>query len=255
MPAPTPARRSRWPASTGSTGNSRKPRLVADAAGDLFGTANTGGSNNSGTVFELTNSGFQVAGVGWLIDAAGNFDDPTRWAGGAVPGAGSDALIDFADQPQVLHNAGSDNVHSLTNTAGDFVMSGGSLTAGALANDSAMSWTGGSLILNSGTGGVATLSNAAGAGLTIAASGQRLTATGAGTASVINAGTITVDGAPGEADIDVAFVNTGQVAREPWHAEPERRRQLERIAAGDRLRAACCNSVRRRARPAAVASS
>jgi uncharacterized repeat protein (TIGR03803 family) len=196
---------------TGFNGQFPHAGLVADAEGDLFGTANTGGSNNSGTVFELTDSGFQVAGVGWLIDAAGNFDDPTRWAGGAVPGAGSDALIDFADQPQVLHNAGSDSVHSLTNTAGDFVMSGGSLTADALANDSAMSWTGGSLILNSGTGGAATLSNAAGAGLTIAASGQRLTAIGAGTASVINAGKITVDNAPGEADIDVAFVNTGQV--------------------------------------------
>jgi hypothetical protein len=32
--------------------------LVADANGDLFGTTQTGGANNAGTAFEITNSGF-----------------------------------------------------------------------------------------------------------------------------------------------------------------------------------------------------
>jgi uncharacterized repeat protein (TIGR03803 family) len=32
--------------------------LIADANGNLFGTTEQGGSNNDGTVFEITNSGF-----------------------------------------------------------------------------------------------------------------------------------------------------------------------------------------------------
>ncbi len=34
--------------------------LIADAAGDLFGTTGGGGTNGEGTVFELSNTGFQV---------------------------------------------------------------------------------------------------------------------------------------------------------------------------------------------------
>ena len=37
--------------------------LVADANGNLFGTTQTGGANNSGTAFEITNSGFVVPPV------------------------------------------------------------------------------------------------------------------------------------------------------------------------------------------------
>ena len=32
--------------------------LVADANGDLFGTTQTGGANNTGSVFEITDSGY-----------------------------------------------------------------------------------------------------------------------------------------------------------------------------------------------------
>ena len=34
--------------------------LIADAKGNLFGTAFEGGNNNNGTVFEVTGSGFVV---------------------------------------------------------------------------------------------------------------------------------------------------------------------------------------------------
>ena len=34
--------------------------LIADAKGNLFGTTNVGGANNSGTVFEVTDSGFVI---------------------------------------------------------------------------------------------------------------------------------------------------------------------------------------------------
>jgi uncharacterized repeat protein (TIGR03803 family) len=185
--------------------------LIANAAGDLFGTTADDGPNADGTLFELSNSGYQVASRAWLDDASGNYDDPTRWTDGVVPIASNDVIIDFADDPQVLHSSGEDAVNSLTNTAGDFVMSGGTLTANTLENDSLMSWTGGSLILDAGTGDTATLLNTAAAALAITPNGQRLTTTGIGTSSLTNAGSITVTGALGTANIDAALVNTGNV--------------------------------------------
>jgi hypothetical protein len=46
--------------------------LIADAAGNLFGTTLAGGTGNGGTVFELSGAGFQVAcyGRGTLIEIA-----------------------------------------------------------------------------------------------------------------------------------------------------------------------------------------
>lgn len=45
---------------TGAGGNGKTPQgsLIADAAGNLFGTTGGGGSDGFGTVFEITNSGF-----------------------------------------------------------------------------------------------------------------------------------------------------------------------------------------------------
>jgi uncharacterized repeat protein (TIGR03803 family) len=45
----------------GTNGSAPHGGLVADAAGDLFGTTLTGGLNGYGTVFELSGTGFQVA--------------------------------------------------------------------------------------------------------------------------------------------------------------------------------------------------
>ena len=184
--------------------------LIADAAGNLFGTASIDGTNAQGTVFELRNSGFQIATRMWSTDAAGNFDDPTRWTYGVVPSAPDDVAINFADDPRVLHNAGSDIVHSLTNTAGDFIMSGGTLATPLLQNRSLMDWSGGSIVLT-GTTAAAGLVNAAGASLTIAGNGQRLSMTASGAPAMSNAGTIAVGGGNGVANIDVALVNTGQI--------------------------------------------
>ena len=138
----------------------------------------------------------------WATDIAGNFADASRWTGGAVPGATTDAVINFASRPQVLHSGGADTVKSLTNTAGSFVMSGGTLTAGTLTNASTMRWTGGALALT--TNG--TLANSG--TLTIGANGQRLSGTNA---ALTNTGGIVLGGGLGTAEIDVAFVNTGSV--------------------------------------------
>lgn len=150
------------------------------------------------------------AGV-WAYDEAGDFDTAANWTGNAVPGGLTNAVIDFADDPQVTHDTGNDAVNSLTNEAGDFVMTGGTLTTPFLTNDALMSWTGGSLVLNSGSAATAALTNAAGAHLTIAANGQTLVAIGSGAASVTNQGTILVTGGSGTATIDVPLINTGEI--------------------------------------------
>jgi T5SS/PEP-CTERM-associated repeat protein len=164
-----------------------------------------------------TGDGYVEVGVvapiseSWLPDAPGDFDDPTKWIGGVVPGPSTAATIDFADDPQVTHDTGADTVQSLTNTAGDFVMAGGTLTTTVLTNASQISWTGGLLILNTGLAGTASLDNTATATLAVAPNGQRLTATGTGTATLANAGTITVTEASGTANIDVPLTNTGEI--------------------------------------------
>ncbi|HEX3882734.1 MAG TPA: choice-of-anchor tandem repeat GloVer-containing protein [Stellaceae bacterium] len=45
---------------SGTDGSSPDAGLLADAAGNLFGTTSLGGTNNAGTVFELSGTGFQV---------------------------------------------------------------------------------------------------------------------------------------------------------------------------------------------------
>jgi uncharacterized repeat protein (TIGR03803 family) len=46
---------------TGPDGNSPEGALIADAAGNLYGTTKYGGKHNEGTVFEITHSGFVVS--------------------------------------------------------------------------------------------------------------------------------------------------------------------------------------------------
>jgi uncharacterized repeat protein (TIGR03803 family) len=47
----------------GTNGADPSSELIADAAGDLFGTTISGGAYRDGTVFEITQSGFQIAAV------------------------------------------------------------------------------------------------------------------------------------------------------------------------------------------------
>ena len=60
--------------------------LIADAAGDLFGTTNGGGASGRGTVFEITDSGFVVSHpvlsfIGPVIDAAADTAWPVTISG------------------------------------------------------------------------------------------------------------------------------------------------------------------------------
>ena len=73
----------------GANGDSPGAGLIADAAGDLFGTTVSGGANDDGTVFEIAKTGGRYAGApttlvsfngangngpeaGLIADAAGN---------------------------------------------------------------------------------------------------------------------------------------------------------------------------------------
>jgi len=150
------------------------------------------------------------AGI-WGYDEPGDFDTAANWTGNAVPSSLTNAVIDFPDDPVVLHDTGNDAVNRLTNIAGDFEMTGGTLTTPFITNDSLMSWIGGSLVLNTGTTATAALTNAAGATLTIAPDGQTLSVIGSGTASVVNQGTIVVTGGNGTATIAAPLANTGSI--------------------------------------------
>jgi uncharacterized repeat protein (TIGR03803 family) len=47
----------------GGNGENLDDSLIADANGDLFGTTNTGGANNDGTVFEIVTTGTASAPI------------------------------------------------------------------------------------------------------------------------------------------------------------------------------------------------
>jgi autotransporter passenger strand-loop-strand repeat protein len=164
----------------------------------LAGTVGAGlelvSDNNGGVEIVASNT------VTWAVDAEGNFDTAANWSNGLVPGATNNVVIDFANDPIVLHDSGTDTVASLTNTAGDFQLTGGSLTAGSLTNASTLAWTGGALTLNGGN----LVNNGT---FSIAANGQRLSVSGADTLS--NSGTVLVSGGSGVAEIDASLNNTG----------------------------------------------
>ncbi len=153
-------------------------------------------------------SPYRVAAETDWVGPSGAFADPSQWSGGGVPDAAATAVIDSAARPTVTHANGSDTLHSLTNRAGRFVLSGGTLQLAQLDNRDSIAWNGGTLVLVGGPD-AAGLQNEAGAVLAIAAAGQTLSATNGG--SIDNAGTIRVDGAAGNAALVAPLVNTGQI--------------------------------------------
>jgi hypothetical protein len=87
---------------------------------------------------ELLEDRVQPSTVNW-IGGSGDFNTAGNWSGGAVPGASDDAVINVAGIT-VTFSSGSDTVKSLTcNDA--FVLSGGTLNAGTLQEQSGSSFT------------------------------------------------------------------------------------------------------------------
>jgi Bacterial Ig-like domain (group 3) len=123
-----------------------------------------------------------LASVTWINPDGGDWDTPSNWSTGALPGPSDDVVIDISGITVTHSSTDSDSAHSLTLSAsdstldlssgslaiasassisGDLTISGGTLsTAGTLTVSGAMDWTGGTI-----TGG--TLSIAAGASLAL----------------------------------------------------------------------------------------
>jgi uncharacterized repeat protein (TIGR03803 family) len=93
----------------GSDGSYPVAGLIADAAGNMYGTSRFGGANSAGTVFKLTQSGstwsetviYSFAGgndgsspaAALIMDKAGNLYGTTRLGGAASAGTGSPGRI------------------------------------------------------------------------------------------------------------------------------------------------------------------
>jgi len=85
----------------GTNGVSPEGGLIADAAGDLFGTTSNSG-NGEGTVFELSGSGFQVT--------------PTSGGGTITVGNGNDTVTG-GDRDAITAGNGNDTVYAGANDA------------------------------------------------------------------------------------------------------------------------------------------
>jgi uncharacterized repeat protein (TIGR03803 family) len=119
--------------------------LIMDASGNLFGTTEQGGTNNSGTVFELVNSSgtyservlysFRNSGgdgafpfAGLILDASGNLFGTTELGGGAKNAGTVFELVNSSGMysERVLH--------SFTNSGGDGAIPTGGLIMDASGN-------------------------------------------------------------------------------------------------------------------------
>ena len=156
--------------------------LIADAAGYLFGTTSNGGANGLGTVFELSNTGFQVGRtLVWSGASGTDFANPLNWddttsglnpsalaptaidtvefnGGGAVTGSGTVATVSF----------GGDGAWHLGSAADLTVLAG--MTVGTSQPNVVLIDQGTSLIET----GAATIANTSGA------SGSSVNVSGAG---------------------------------------------------------------------------
>ena len=69
----------------------------------------------------------QSAPIVWASDVSGDWDNPSMWVGGSVPGSTDNAVIPFGDITVTHSTAASDSVHSITSRA-PIVLDAGSLT-------------------------------------------------------------------------------------------------------------------------------
>jgi PKD domain len=144
--------------------------------------------------------------VTWASDVSGDWDNPSMWTGGAVPGPNDDAVISYSDITVTHDTSASDSVNSI-NCAAALDLTNGSLaiattssisgsltlqaatlsTAGTLTVSGSMTWAGGTA-----TGGGA-LQIASGAVLDLNQPNNNATETLVGTV-LQNAGTVNVLG-------------------------------------------------------------
>jgi uncharacterized repeat protein (TIGR03803 family) len=153
---------------TGANGAGPKGGLTIDAAGDLFGTTNEGGTDNDGTVFEIakptgglttlaTFTGTNGAGpLGNLTIDAGNLFGTTQ-TGGAdndgtvfeLPGSSAYAVVssttsvidtDPVTPDDFLGNGTSDVLLQNGGTVADWIMQNGQYETGNILSTAAAGW-------------------------------------------------------------------------------------------------------------------
>ena len=114
----------------GANGAYPEAGLIADSAGDLFGTTASGG----GTVFEITDSGYQVSApappVVTLASSPAASNVATATLGTAVPANGTDALsVALMSDPDFATGS------TLTLSNGTLIYTPGLITAGLVGTD------------------------------------------------------------------------------------------------------------------------
>jgi hypothetical protein len=139
-------------------------------------------------LFEVLEERLSPAGAQW-IGGSGDFNDPTHWAGGVVPGPSDDVVIDVPSIT-VTHSTGNHTIQSLTSNDA-FVLSGGTLAvAGTLQVEN-----GNSFALQGGTL----------AGATVV--GSTLTATGTASFSSATLSGITLQNSVLDMQSNTCFLN------------------------------------------------
>ena len=135
--------------------------------------------------FESLEERCLLSTVDWISISSGDWDNPSNWSTGKVPGPSNDVVINVSGaSPTITIDSGTQSVNSLT-AADPLVISGGSLTLAADSeidgsftySDSGTLTTDGTLTLKGATtwsagtfAGTGTIDNASGATLTISGS-------------------------------------------------------------------------------------
>jgi uncharacterized repeat protein (TIGR03803 family) len=145
----------------GTNGTNPVSSLIADAAGDLFGTTLYGGANNGGTVFELSDTGFRVTipvtidlGNGNYTVTAGTSSTITLGNGNDSVTAGANSTISVGNGNDTM-NAGANSTITLGN-GNDKVYAGASdlITLGN-GNDTVYAGTSDTITLGKGNDTIA----------------------------------------------------------------------------------------------------
>ena len=153
-------------------------------------------------ILEQLEQRIQPSTVNWVNPSGGDWDTPSNWSTGQLPGPGDDVVINQTGITITHATSASDSVNSLTSQA-TLVLSAGSLSIAASSTMSAFNQSGGTLTgagtvtvsgLLTWTGGIES-----GTGTTVANGGLAITASNAAFTvldgrTLTNAATATVNG-------------------------------------------------------------
>jgi hypothetical protein len=104
--------------------------LIHDANGNLFGTTSEGGTNNEGTVFEVSGTGFNVAPSAPVV-----FAQPTGATSVPFGSASFDAVCNSTPTPSVQWQASTDGGKTFADITGNSTATSQTLTLGGIAAD------------------------------------------------------------------------------------------------------------------------